>query len=224
MTQVALVQFCHMQSTRLPCKPILELKGKPLLEHTLHKFKYISDVIQDAYPVVIFPETDYMIRDLCDKYGVEYYLMKTEHAKGRIWPELIQPFLFYLQQYDVVCDINWMCHPFLELSTIDDLIYYAKTVTFGWTAAVQKRGTLWGEGRDLILGRGELADTQNNPIYFEPAHIMYAWQRHDLSLCEDQLSSKVIPVPYKFAPHELIDIDDEATWQFARQYARDLPI
>lgn len=219
MKQIALVQFVRMGSKRLPCKPILELGGEPLICRTLRLFNGITSQYDSVHPIVIFPEEDYLIRNHCDKAGVEYYMIKPQQG-GRIWPELIQPFMFYLQEYDVVCDINWMCHPFIEWSTINRFIEAADQIPFSWTATIERRNTLWGEDRNCIHGRGELADTSLNPVYLEPAHMIYAWQRYELKLEESSLASKVLPVPFAFQPHELIDIDTESDLALARRYYR----
>lgn len=219
MNQIALVQFARMDSQRLPGKPLIRLgcHKESLIEHAIQMMLAVADRDNNVHPIIICPEQDKEIIDIADKFGVEYYTMPMTF-RARIWPELIQPFLFYLKDYDFVADLNLMCHPLLQLSTLKEITNLCHKLTFPFTIVTEHRGVIWDDGRDYLLGRGQLADTRNNPRYLIPAHIAYCWQQHHLHLREKELANTVIPVPMNLSQAELLDIDTKEDVDFLNTY------
>lgn len=192
--RIALVHFTRLGSERVPNKPLRKVGGESLLSITLKKGLGFSCRGYDT--VIISPDAD-LRPDILSE------------GKGRIWPELIQPHIEYFRSYDWIVDCNFICHPFLSESTIDHILYLCSKLTFPFTLVKEERNTVWNFERELIIGKGQLADTKNNPVYFIPAHIAYCYRFKDLSLDEKQLSERVVPIPIQLTNLEQIDIDTE---------------
>lgn len=207
--RIALVHFARLGSERVPNKPLRKVGGERLLDIALRK-----RAGNDTY--VIHPVKD----PITFPHNLGNYLLS--NGKGRIWPELIQPFIEYFRDYDWIVDCNFICHPFLSESTIDHIFYLCSKLTFPFTLVKEERNTVWNFERELILGKGQLADTKNNPVYFIPAHIAYCYRFKDLSLNEKQLSERVVPIPIQLTKLEQIDIDTEDDLVLANLIAESL--
>lgn len=64
------------ESTRLPGKPLLEIAGKPMIQHVVEK-------VQQSNASAIYVATDdERIKIVCESFGVNVYMTASEHQSG----------------------------------------------------------------------------------------------------------------------------------------------
>ncbi len=66
-------------SRRLPGKALVDINGKPLIEHVYDRAK------ESAADRVIIATDDIKIRDACDHFGAEVCMTSKDHASGTDW-------------------------------------------------------------------------------------------------------------------------------------------
>lgn len=187
----AFVHFCRMASERVPGKPLRKVGGETLLKIATSKCptNVVISPDQECYPDIL------------------------SERKGRIWPELITPFISYFKYDDWIIDCNFICHPFLSESTIKTILATLQSLNYEkcrpLTFVRSERNVVWDENKNVILGRGQLADTKLNPLYYIPAHIAYCYRYEHLSWTEEQIAEKLVAFPITLSKLEQIDIDTE---------------
>lgn len=158
---IAIVQFARLQSERIPNKMLQVVGGLTLIERACEYMLKVKGLRQNVDCYLIVPDSDGELVRLIDKpqyQGIKLRLMNPDQSSGRIWPELIKPFIHELKEYDWVWDANIACHPFLKLQTGLDIVDNLQGATPSGTLmpsldsfldcivyAIEERNILWDQ-------------------------------------------------------------------------------
>ena len=208
MRKVGIMQMARLGSTRLKSKLLEKINGKTLVEIGLeHMASLRSD---DVVPTLCILESDTQLRVLADKYAIDviYLHPDCEHTKAYT-PEIhVIPLIKPLSN---ICDWVWMsnilCHPYSSLTTSQIILDKCKTSEMPFVTTIRKRGIVWNYLGCSLIGQGQMADTMNNPTYYELAHYGYGLPVDFLALDNSHLSDLCESFPINLSWSEKIDID-----------------
>lgn len=210
MYKTLLVNAVRLKSTRVKEKLLQTVGNNPLINICIKKLMELSGVD------IAFLATS----DMCPYISQTIVSNKwtyLEQVEANNWYDLIKPHLEFLSKYQTIIDCNFVCHPFLKLETIKQIIKLSQNTNQPFTITTPKRGIVWSETKK-ILGEGELANTTKNPVYYELAHLAYVYPTAYLRYRDEQLGRMVKMVPIELEPEERIDIDYPRDLEFARMY------
>lgn len=221
MNRVCCLQFVRLKSSRIPNKLLQSVGGVRLIDSGC---RYLFELgwRMKITPIIACHPRDVELIEAAKDAGVEVLELDNQADAARIWPELIRPYIGLLaERFDVVWDANVCCRPFLRGDTGDFIARQCLAAERPFVAVTRKRGIVWSETSPVpVIGAGELADTRNNPHYFEPAHLAYVWPMHMLPLPEKTLAEAVTPLELRLHWKEQIDIDTPEDLEHARIIAR----
>lgn len=219
MNRVCCLQFARLASSRLPNKLLHAIAGERLIDRGC---RYLKAMEKRTGVVPILATPDAELITAARDAGIEAIVLDEQAARARIWPELIQPYVGLLaDRFDVVWDANVLCRPFLRPETGDFIASQCLETQRPFVAVVRRRGIIWSETSPVpVIGAGELADTRNNPHFFEPSHLAYVWPACMLPLPEESLAQEVVPLEIRLDWKERIDIDTPEDLQAANAIAR----
>lgn len=230
LPSVAIVQCGRLASTRVPDKLLQEVNGISLIDRAFEYMLNISQLRPNIKPIFICPQSDKILMESAEAYGIFYIGLTEDDAKGRQWTDLIQPSycMDILQQYDWIWDANIACHPFLTIKTglniIDDCQgfetqrgIYPKGLPRVYV--LEQRDIIWNNKGLCINGTEQLADTKNNPVCYRPSHIAHCYSRSWLRASEAHIANNLFPIPLSLSKMEQLDIDTEEDMDIARRLA-----
>lgn len=220
MNRVAIVQFARLDSQRVPQKLLEQVGGARLIDRGLSYLRKLGDRTQ-AVPFVAVHPRDLPLTAAAERYGIRVLTLDDRADRARLWPELIEPFIEFLYDgFDVVWDANLCCRPFLRQCTGEFIVRQCQATKRPFVGVTRQRGVVWSErSPSPVIGAGELADTRQNPHYFELGHLAYCWPTWALSLPEAQLAEIVQPLEIPLDWAERIDIDTPEDLAHARAVA-----
>lgn len=220
MNRVAIVQFVRLASRRVPQKLLETVGGVTLIDRGLSYLQRLSGTTE-AVPFVGVSPRDVPLMASARRHGLRVFRLDDSADQCRTWPELIAPFAEELaDEFDVVWDANICCRPFLRQSTGEFIVRQCQASRRPFVAVTRKRGIVWAETSPTpILGAGELAETQQNPHYFELSHLAYCWPSWALTFTEAELAKIVQPLEIQLDWAERIDIDTPDDLEHARAVA-----
>jgi len=80
MTAKVLVIPARYASTRLPGKPLLDLVGKPMIQHVYERAQEAAEEV--GFEEIIIATDDERIKDACESFGAEVCMTSSEHETG----------------------------------------------------------------------------------------------------------------------------------------------
>lgn len=221
MNRVCCLQFARLASRRIPEKFLQKIGDEALIDRGC---RYMAEVSRRTgiVPILAVHTADSPLIAAAKRAGVRVLPLDDRAKTARIWPELIQPYTESLaEEFDVVWDANVCLRPFLKVETGEFLARQCLATARPWVAVVRRRGIIWSEFSPVpVIGDGELADTAQNPSYFEPSHLAYVWPSQYLRMPERELADMVTPLEVRLDWRERIDIDTPEDLELARFVAQ----
>jgi len=216
--RICCLVFARLASTRVPNKLLQKVGSHSLLERGLVYLMRLQRACPNVTPIVCCPAGDTEIIEGCRRGEIEQVDDPTTSAQS--WPELIASHIEHLQsRFDWVWDANVFCHPFLRVETGLLIVERIERSAKPFTVTHDKRGVVWDESGEIVIGHDELANTKTNPVYHQLAHIAYCWPVKYLDWWELHLAGAVQPAPMSLHWFELIDIDTPEDLEHARAVA-----
>lgn len=219
MRRIAIVQGAHLGSERIPLKLLEDLGGKRLIQIGLELMLKVGQAT-DAVPIVVYPEGDDEIYRTCASMNVEAVpLSPRSTMPNAVYPVTRE----FVGRFDWVFLSNFLLRPFLQVETAVKCVRMCRIALLPFVTAKAKRGAVWEpatvENRysPCVIGKGKTADTKNNPLYMEFAHLGYGMPS-TLLLDDAALGRLAQPWCLKLANEEMIDIDTQDDLEFARAY------
>jgi len=145
----AIIQ-ARLDSKRLPRKLLLELNGKPLIDHVVNRVKK-SNLIKRVIIATTKEEEDHELVDYCEKMGLLYFRGETDNVLSRI---INTCEYFQCDKIVRVCSDN----PFIDTRAMDhqinafltnDKIDYCTYTTYSGTPIILKPIGLFVEAISL---------------------------------------------------------------------------
>lgn len=225
---IAIVQFAHLNSERVPNKMLQVIGGATLIERACEYMLKLSSLRENVTPYLIMPDSDAELVKAVKQYidcpladGIKLRLMTADQSNARIWSEMIKPYIDEFRQYDWSWDANIACHPFLSIKTglqiIDDL--QCESPQIPKVYCIAERNPLWDHKGFQFYNTGKLADTKQNDIYFKPSHIAHCYPPECLEYNEEQMANSLYPIVINPAREEQIDIDTPDDLALAQRIA-----
>lgn len=216
MKRICIAQCARLGSTRIPNKLLEKIGNKTLLEIGLRKMTDLQS-LTGATSLLCVHESETVLIEAANKYGVEVFLREKISVTQENYNLCFAGWKGRLRdRFDWMLDINLLCRPFLNMSTIEKMVQEAHSKEHPFVTVVEKRGILWNFAGRCILGEGETANTRENPKYFELAHVGYGMP---ISYVGDeyQLTRELRTLVLDLDEEEKIDIDTPEQLEFARK-------
>lgn len=197
------IQCLHHSSKRIPNKMFQQLGKAPLYHYGLMRLKSLT------IPKLIIGSEPF--RAIANYYNITFLPVPNGCN------DFIDLAQYYYNYFDdnILLDCNFCCHPFLKLATIQKLISLSNVAT-PHVFCNSKRNILYREDYTTLNGEGELADTKNNPLYYEINHTIHIFPKPYLRMSRLVIARSLQPIPVEISPLELIDIDTIGDLNLAR--------
>lgn len=166
-------------STRLPGKPLVDLAGKPMIQHTYENASKVSEAT-----VVIAPD-DARIESAAKNFGANVCLTSKNHTSGT---ERIAEVIDKLKLEDDDIIVNLQCdEPFLPPEIVEQLVNNMKSISVNMATLCEPIDSL-----DDVFNPNNVKvvfDKDNYALYFSRAPI--PWCRDEFNKQPKQLPKNV---------------------------------
>ena len=219
MNKVVVIQQVRLSSARLPKKVLAEVGGERLIDRGFRLLRQAQDAT--GVPVVVAawigePE----LVEAAARHGLAWEPISEANSKAYDWVDLWAGWVDNLSHHDWALHANVVCHPFLRLETLVDMIHRAQAAIWPWVSVTSERGLAWdGAGRALIEATENLS-TLTAPWLLRPSHLGSTASIQDMR--EEVRVKHYRPEVIATQKIELLDIDTADDLRLAQLVATGL--
>lgn len=219
MNRVIVLQELRLSSERLPRKILEPVEGERLIDRGLRKLRSLAEMTGNAVAVVAW-QGDAEVVEAIRNHELPWIPKSEASSKAESWSQQMDGWQRELNGlYDWVLFLNVVCHPFISLDTLTDMITRAQDSSHPWVSVIEERGQVW-EGNKALLNAASLLSSKTSPHFCRPAHLATACAIADLNETNRILRPK--PQIFQTKLIERIDIDTREDLEFARVVAAGL--
>lgn len=219
MNNVAVIMPARLASERIPNKPLAMLwPGHRLIDNALHKL----DILRDICPNVLtsFAEEDVELCAAGRSWNFDNIKLSAEDSRGG-WSEMSRSWIDL--PYDFLVPLNLVCHPFVRIETLVQIIDEAKKAPLDSSPLIHckmERTLAWDITSRPLFPMDKPLDTKKAPRLLTPTHIADIYSP---KICGDAQGPICKPMPFitlGLQAIELLDIDTPDQLELVQKVAQ----
>lgn len=204
MRKIITILPCHLSSQRVPKKPLQLLpNGDSLIVNALKQLKRLEDVLNPH--LSCWPGDRDLIVPALD-LGLPIIPMSFEQSRACDWETISEAWCAL--RTDWIFEVNNVCHPYLEDSTILKAYEHILTCNHPFISVEVQKNIFWTHDKFPLLQTAEPVDTKIAPAILSATHTFYGWQPTDCGAGNGSRLVNFYPLVLDVKPWEVIDIDE----------------